>query len=234
MQMDTGKIMVVQLAEDGNRSARIDCPAALIPNPGQYLLACEADVPDSVLGWPLFPVDLHQPLDESAVPHLGPIPASWRPGTQLHLRGPLGCGFSIPPTIRRLALAALGDTACRLLPLVNPVLKSGTDIAIFSTSPLPPLPPAIEIHALSALAENLAWSDFLVFEIPLEKLSTLRETLRLDPHESLPCQAQALIATPMPCAGIGDCGTCAVPIRQGGYELVCKDGPVFDLMALDW
>ena len=150
------------------------------------------------------------------------------------MSGPLGSGFNVPPTIRRLALAVLGDTACRLLPVVNPALKSGADIAIFSTSPLPPLPPAIEIHSLSALAENLAWSDFLAIEIPLEKLPMLREILRLDPHESLPCQAQALIATPMPCAGIGDCGTCAVPIRQGGYELACKDGPVFDLVALDW
>lgn len=234
MQMDTGKITVVHLAEDGTRSARIDCPSALIPNPGQYLLAYTADGLDTILGWPLFPVGLHQPLDESVAPRLGAIPTSWSPGAVLHLRGPLGCGFSIPQNTHHLALASLGKSASRLLPLVNPALESGADIAIFSEPPLPVLPSALEIHPLSALADNLAWADFLAVDLPLEKLPNLREILGLEPYESLPCQAQALITTPMPCAAIGDCGACAVPLRQGRYALACKDGPVFELISLEW
>ena len=105
--------------ESGERAARIDCHPGLIPSPGKYILAYETDEPDSVLGWPLFTVGLPQPLDESAAPLLGSIPESWGPGAQLHLRGPLGHGFQIPPTTRRLALAALGDTTSRLLPLIQ-------------------------------------------------------------------------------------------------------------------
>jgi hypothetical protein len=32
----------------------------------------------------------------------------------------------------------------------------------------------------------------------------------------------------MPCAGLADCGVCAVELRRG-WKLACKDGPVFDL-----
>jgi NAD(P)H-flavin reductase len=42
-----------------------------------------------------------------------------------------------------------------------------------------------------------------------------------------------LILAPMPCAGLAECGACAVPARSG-WKLACLDGPVFDLRALDW
>ena len=40
-----------------------------------------------------------------------------------------------------------------------------------------------------------------------------------------------LVDAPMPCAGMGDCGVCAVKAR-GGYRLACKDGPVFERRVL--
>ena len=233
MREDTAIISVIQMDENGHHSARMDCSRSLNPSPGRYVLAYEADGQDSVLGWSLFPVGLSQPLAESDAPFLGPIPPSWRPGTYIRLRGPLGHGFHIPPSIRRLALAAFGDTPSRLLTLIDPALNSGADVAVFSAVVLPPLPPEVEIRSLNSLPDILAWADFLAVDIPREKLSVLREILKLDPHAALPCQAQALINTPMPCAGIGDCGACAVKARQG-YELACVDGPVFDLGILDW
>jgi hypothetical protein len=34
----------------------------------------------------------------------------------------------------------------------------------------------------------------------------------------------------MPCAGIAECGACAVPGGGwGGWKLACQHGPVFDL-----
>jgi dihydroorotate dehydrogenase electron transfer subunit len=219
--------------EDGHLSARVDCPNPLIPSPGKYILAYEAELQNSILGWPLFPVGLSQPLDESDVPFLGPIPSSWGPGMRLCLRGPLGHGFQIPPNIRRLALGAFGDTPSRLLPLIDPALKSGADVAFFSASTLPPLPPEVEIRSLNALPDVLAWADYLAVDIPRDSLSGLRKMLKLEPHAGLPCQVQALVSTPMPCAGVGDCGACAVKARQG-YKLACVDGPVFDLSSLDW
>jgi hypothetical protein len=43
----------------------------------------------------------------------------------------------------------------------------------------------------------------------------------------------------MPCAGLGECGICAINTSTGSvhrlqkdYKLTCKDGPVFDLKML--
>jgi dihydroorotate dehydrogenase electron transfer subunit len=34
--------------------------------------------------------------------------------------------------------------------------------------------------------------------------------------------------------GFGVCLGCAAPLREGGYALVCRDGPMFDAAAMDW
>jgi dihydroorotate dehydrogenase electron transfer subunit len=34
--------------------------------------------------------------------------------------------------------------------------------------------------------------------------------------------------------GVGLCGGCAVPAREGGYRWACRDGPVIDAEELDW
>jgi hypothetical protein len=236
MQIETGIIKVIHMDGDGNQAARIDCPQTIIPNPGKYLLAHNPSEPDSVLGESLFPVGNPGTLDDVESPTLGQIPPSWNPGTRLNLRGPLGHGFSIPVEARRLALVAFGDTSARLLPLIRPAIESGADIAIFTPAPPQPgsLPPAVEIHPLNALPDSLSWAAYLALDIPLGSLPHLRETLDLGPHDRIPCPAQALIWTPMPCGAAADCGACAVPTRKAGYKLACKDGPVFDLNELVW
>jgi dihydroorotate dehydrogenase electron transfer subunit len=62
----------------------------------------------------------------------------------------------------------------------------------------------------------------------------LRKSLQLRAHEYLPCPAQVLVTSPMPCGGIAECGVCALPLRKKGYVLTCKDGPVFNLNQLRW
>ena len=44
---------------------------------------------------------------------------------------------------------------------------------------------------------------------------------------NIPCQVA--LETYMGCGGQGRCFGCAVPKRKGGYSLLCKDGPVFDI-----
>jgi hypothetical protein len=43
--------------------------------------------------------------------------------------------------------------------------------------------------------------------------------------------AQVLIHTPMPCAGLAECGVCAVRDRHD-WKMACKDGPVFIMKDL--
>ena len=236
MQIDTGKISLIQMGPQGERTAQVDCHPGLMPLPGQYLQAHNLDEPDSVLGWSLFPVGLPSTLVSPEYPvlqSLGTIPSSWHPGDTLELRGPLGNGFTLP-AVSRLVLAALGESASRLLPLIRPALEHQADIVIFSAVALPPLPETLEIQPLSALPEAISWADFLALDLPAEKLPSLRKILGLGSHDYLPSPAQALITLPMPCAGIGECGACAVSLRRKGYALACEDGPVFDLKQLDW
>lgn len=49
---------------------------------------------------------------------------------------------------------------------------------------------------------------------------------------SLP-QAQVAIETYMGC-GTGVCLGCAVPLRSGGYDRACREGPVYGAHAIDW
>ena len=107
-------------------------------------------------------------------------------------------------------------------------------MALF-TAGAPPggLPSAIEVSPLSDLTEALAWPDELILDLPLDALSGLRRVLGLGPGDRPPCRGQALVETPLPCGGLGDCGACAVPARRG-WLYACKGGPVFDLEVLDW
>jgi hypothetical protein len=236
MHTDTGIIKVIQVDSLGDRAASIECPAQLIPSPGRYIIAVNPNDKDAALGHCLFLSGLQENLDTPIPSLLGPIPETWVPGTNLTLCGPLGKGFRIEPGLRRLALTTFSGTLTRLLPIVSSALEKSIDIAAFLPEQLIPveLPMAIEVHPLSLLFEFLTWADLLVIEIPLSNLSKLRGWLNLGPHDPLPCSTQALILTPMPCAAIADCGTCAVSSRKGKIKLVCKDGPVLDLYQLNW
>lgn len=228
MRTYIGRIKEVRLDGEGV-AGWIACPLGAIPSPGQYLLARAPIEVDAPLAVPLFAGEVF-PQGFLALP---PLPASWVPGTRLELRGPLGRGFDLPANSRRLALVALGDSVARLSPLVAPALAQGAAIALFTNASLPALPAAIESYPLGALPEALSWPDFLAMDIPVEALPGLRTRLGLGVQDPLPCPAQALILTAMPCGGVAECGVCAVPARRG-WKMACKDGPVFDLDTLDW
>jgi hypothetical protein len=200
------------------------------------VLAWAPDEPDAPLALPLFAVGLPPgELDdpgEAGFFASAPLPPAWRPGTLLRLHGPLGRGFSLPPVCRSLALAALdGDISC-LLPLAGQALQAGSSVALFVRGPLPLLPPLVEVQPLEALPDALGWADFLALDLPLAGLSGLRQALGLPPERrALPCTAQVLVHTAMPCGGPAECGACAITVRRG-WKLVCKDGPVFDIQEL--
>jgi hypothetical protein len=89
----TGKGLIAELIlQDGYSYARLTCPESLIPAPGQYLLA--GDASDSALPVPIFYTD------SAPEGFLALAADGWKPGDELHLRGPLGRGFSLPSTAR--------------------------------------------------------------------------------------------------------------------------------------
>jgi hypothetical protein len=230
MRTYSGRVAELQLDPAGRIAARIACPRGAVPAPGQYLLATDET---SLLGIPLF----------NAGPALNgflaapPLPASWAPGTPLALRGPLGRGFRLPAGLRRLALVVAGDGTsgsgvARLLPLAIQALEENAAVTLFAAAPLPDLPLSVEAYPLEAAGEAMRWADFLAVEIPLEGLPVLGDLLGLGPGERPSTPGQALTRTAMPCAGLADCGVCAVLTGSRSWKLACKDGPVFDLTDL--
>jgi hypothetical protein len=228
MRFHSGKVVELEADYLGHTSAWISCPPGAVPAPGQYLKAHAPGIAGEVLPATLFAAEISAQGFRAA----SPLPPEWFPGTELRLWGPLGNGFRLDWNVRCLALAAQEDPS-RLMPLIAQALERGIDITFCVDGPPPPLPASVEVTPLGALPEVLTWADFLAFELPLSKLPGLRELLGLRPEQVLPCPAQILLHTMMPCGGVAECGVCAVPTRKG-WKLACQDGPVFDLSVLEW
>jgi len=221
--MYTGKGQIVELIlENGFRHARISCAGNLIPSPGQYLLAGTASQSD------LLPVSLFstESTSESFIAS-APIPENWTPGTELTLRGPLGRGFALPPSARKVALVAFDDSPARLQGLMRMALKQGAAVVLVCDLNESYVPDEVEVQPLSALGEVVAWADYVAFDVAREKLFDLKEMIGGQNQISIKGEAQVLIRTAMPCGGVAECGVCAVTLKSG-WKMACKDGPVFD------
>ncbi len=239
--MHSGPGQIDEIFIEAGRAARITCASNLVPAPGQYLLAHAPSEPDAPLPHPVFLAASHARGFYAA----RPLPVSWTPGTQLSLRGPLGRGFRLPPSARRVALAAFGGNHSRLLALLEPALSQKAEITLLADIPPDGLPPAIEILSLNSLAATITWADYLAIDAPRAALGLIQQMLFPDsylppsgytpnplPKDALiDCTTDILIETPLPCGGMAECGACAIQTRQG-YQLACKDGPVFDLKSV--
>ncbi len=220
MHRGKGKVIEIILA-DGQQFGHVTCPPNLIPAPGQYLLA--SDAADSPLPVPLFYTD----SDAESFLALLPESVSWQPGQELSLRGPLGRGFEIPTSARRIALVAFADPLTRLRGLIKPALKQAAAVVAVSDFPVSSLPDEVEIQPMGELVEVLKLADYLAWDMTRENLSQLKETLEKQKQPTGRFEAQVLIRTAVPCGGVADCGVCAVSLKSG-WKLACKEGPVFD------
>lgn len=222
MHTGTGRIAELIL-EDGCLYAHIACPDSLIPGPGQYVLASQGL--DSLLPVPIFHTD------SAAQGFIGQAPASWRPGDELFLRGPLGRGFALPASARRVGLVAFDSPPSRLRGLVQPALRQGASLVLLCDSSADHLPDDVEVQPISTLGEILHWADFIALDVYRDNLKQLVETLRKQRPFQAWSGAQILVRVPMPCGGLADCGVCALTTRSG-WQLACKDGPVFNVTEI--
>jgi hypothetical protein len=220
--MKTGKGKIEELFLDG--SARISCTPELIPPPGQYVLA-HADGSDASLPVPLFS---SLPLSQNGFRSAPPLPPFWHPGTSLSLRGPIGHGFMLPVTARKIALIAFDDVPARVLGLVSLGLKQNAEIVLVTNFQQDDLPEVVEVQPLKGLGETLQWADYAAVDVSRENLNQLREMLVGKDHFTVKVEAQVLVRAPMPCGALADCGVCALSLHHE-WKMVCKDGPVFAL-----
>ncbi|GAP05557.1 MAG TPA: hypothetical protein DEQ80_04065 [Anaerolinea thermolimosa] len=227
MPIVNGTLLEIRFTESG-LAGLVDCPRAVRPGPGQYLIA-SSQREEEALPVTLFSMSLpDEPLQVSP-----PLPAGWYPGLTLRLRGPLGHGFTLPREARRVALVAYQSPAGLLLSLTRFALKQGAAVTLCSTFPPPPaLPEEVEVLPFSQLKEAVAWADYLAAAFAREHYAELRQLLGNHLQERASLSAEGLILTPMPCAGLGSCGVCAVHTRAG-WKHICLDGPVFSLRSLE-
>ena len=217
-----GKITELWLSPGGLVGGRIACSPVIDPAPGQYLLG-RSDEPGECLPSALFVY----PDEEGSLLAAPPLPQSWRVGTRLSLRGPCGKGFRVPAGAQKVALAALDGNPYRLMPLIHQALARHAGVTLYSRSIPRQLPVAVEILPLDMLPDALNWADFLAVEISMSDLALLHACLGAPAGQHCPCPTQVLVATPMPCGGVAECGVCSVHTRKG-WQLACTDGPVFD------
>src|SRR5512140_2199551 len=137
MHTGTGRIVEL-LLEDGCRYARISCSEGLIPAPGQYLLASHGS--DSILPVPIFHTD------SAPQGFIGPAYDGWKPGDLLALRGPLGRGFSLPASARKVGLIAFDSAPSRLKGLIPPALRQNASIVLLCDSSSDYLPDVVEVQ----------------------------------------------------------------------------------------
>jgi hypothetical protein len=221
-----GQIVEISLAADGAQQALVESPLPAVPAPGQYVQAfnyrqSEAPLPASLfLGG-----RVNVRGDQAHFMTSAPIPQGWMPGDELQLRGPLGRGFVVPAEVKRVALISLSDNLTRLLPLT---ILAGVEISLFCDAPLPPLPAQVEVNPLSNLGQAWGWADLALFDGLAASYEQLDSLLGI-PEGQLPCPAQALVFTDMPCGAIAECGICAVRGASRRVLLACEDGPVFRL-----
>lgn len=219
--MKTGQGKVAEILLDG--SLRIECSPDLIPSPGQYLHA-HKPASDSSLPVSLFSIESTLSGFRSAPP----APLDWKPGDLINLRGPIGNGFQIPNSAKKIALIALDESIARLYGLISSSLKQNREVVLVCNLTSQDLPEAVEVQPLQALIDVLKWADYAAFDVQRENLNQLKEMLKEQNQLPLKIEAQILIHTSMPCGGIAECGVCALTLNHE-WKMICKEGPVFRL-----
>jgi hypothetical protein len=204
----------------------------LVWQPGQFLAASANEDPINQLPQSLF---IEQIMDGEIL-ICTPAPQNWQPGQTIHFRGPLGQGFQLSMTNRRYLLIGFDSHPGRLMPLINSGIDSSADVVlagdfVSSAAVTRALPAEVEMASTGQLDDLMQWADFIAIDVPLDNIRFLGNLFHIAGKDLTRMDAQVLVYSNMPCAGIAECGICAVRTKSG-YKLGCVDGPVFSLKDL--
>jgi dihydroorotate dehydrogenase electron transfer subunit len=169
-----------------------------------------------------------------------------REGSSLDLLGPLGKGFTIKPSSRKLLLVAGGIGIAPLVFLVEKALNEGCSLTMLmgvrDASLLYPrsmLPPSIEL--VTTTEDGSEGRRGMVTELMDDFVDHADQIFACGPvamYKSIASQhlgrnlIQVSLEERMGC-GVGACYSCTIKTRIGLMQ-VCRDGPVFDLDDILW
>jgi dihydroorotate dehydrogenase electron transfer subunit len=174
--------------------------------------------------------------------------AAVRPGERVGLVGPLGHGFEAPAPGERPILVAGGtgiasvfELAARLGPDARVLLGARGAVDLMAVDDFAALEANLEIATEdgsrghrglvtelleAALVESAAARVYACGPTPM-----MRAAAAIAAAREVPCIVS--LENPMAC-GFGVCLGCAAPRSDGGFSLVCRDGPMFDAATIDW
>jgi dihydroorotate dehydrogenase electron transfer subunit len=172
------------------------------------------------------------------------------PGQRVRLVGPLGQGFSGPASDERAVLVAGGTGIASIYQLAVELRdQAGTAVLLGARSADDLM--GVDDFASLGVEVRIATEDgsrgerglvtellsaVLAEEGPVRVYSCgptpmMRRCAELAAARGAACVAS--LENNMAC-GFGVCLGCAAPLVEGGYALVCRDGPMFDARAVAW
>ncbi len=175
-----------------------------------------------------------------------------RPGQSISLLGPLGHGFPIEASAAPALLVGGGTGIASLFELAKALAALGRRVNVLLGARSEPDLIGLEDFARLDVELECATEDGsrghhgLVTEPLAERLAVsapgstvfacgpapmMRAAAELAEAQGAPCFVS--LENPMAC-GFGVCLGCAAPRREGGFSLVCREGPVFEAGEIDW
>ncbi|MBN2104974.1 dihydroorotate dehydrogenase electron transfer subunit [bacterium] len=176
------------------------------------------------------------------------------PGDSLDLMGPLGQGFDLQTSFDHAIIVAGGMGSAPVFFLIDELLKAKKKITllwgvrageeIFNENEIRKQGIELKVATEDAskghcgfvtdllseyLSKNITKNTYSGFVCGPECM--IHEVQKI--VESVDFRWQASLEARMAC-GVGVCLGCAVLIRERGFQMVCKDGPVFDLREVQF
>lgn len=173
-----------------------------------------------------------------------------RPGEELDVIGPLGHGFPLEPGLRNVWLVAGGMGMVPLYFLAREAVASGVTCSVFLGAATAGGLLHLELWEDVATGFAVATedgtygykgvvTDLVEAALQREKPGVIYACGPVGMVRRLALAAAtagaagyASLESRMAC-GVGACQGCAVRFKDGGYRLVCRDGPVFSLDMLE-
>jgi dihydroorotate dehydrogenase electron transfer subunit len=174
------------------------------------------------------------------------------PGQRIAMVGPLGRPFSPPEGDERAIIVAGGTGIASVYELAVQISKSHRTEVLLGARTATDLMAVRDFEKLG-VALHIATEDGSrgihgrVTE-PLEAALAEAADLRVriytcGPTPMMKRVAQIAASRDVPCiaalenamaCGFGVCLGCAAPLKEGGFALVCRDGPALDAASIDW
>lgn len=257
------EVAAIESEGASNHRLTLRVPAWPGSSPGQFVMLSAgvlgaAERSDPLLPRPMAVYRQHGESDDTRIEILfkrhgrgTALLAMALPGQRVRLVGPLGRGFDVGEPGEHAILVAGGTGIASVYELAESLAAMGSPATVLlGARSHDDLMGEGDFEALGGTlriatedgsrGEQGLVTDLLEGELADARRSRvyacgptpmMRRAAEIAAKAGAPCSVS--LENPMAC-GFGVCLGCAAPLREGGFALVCRDGPVFDAVDVDW